>query len=408
MNPCNSTDTSDGVVVPTGTETPSGMSDVIAVLKGMGEQREYLIRVILAVYASTYLEKKNPLWVLLIGRPSSNKTTTVDLLKDLEDTYKLDNLTGNPFSSGQKESDNPQDLLPLLNGKCFIMKELGTILSRSDEFVKQFIGELIAIYDGNYSKHSPTRGTKRYESYFSHIACVTPQALEERQRYMSQVGPRYLFLRLPALNIEEKEFGFQRIWEGQDAECLENARRVVTRFCLNLKGKLQSQPVKVYFSEEVKMHLNRMSELLASARGVFYTDRFEKELQDRGFQKEEPFRALQQLKKLAEALAIVDGRSVVETSDLKLVRMIVFSSMSTQRSEILDLFSAHLSLTVSDASLALKDRCKKTCRRQLDDLVKLEVLVVSKEQNDRAQQYSIHPRFLSIMFLNSNELPSEN
>ena len=115
-----------GVSVHAVTQTPVGINDVLGAVWHLGEKRDYVIKSILAVYISTFLEKREPLWLMIVGNPSSNKTTLVDLLSNLEDVYKLDTMTANPFSSGQKEKDKPQDLLPLLDNKCFIIKEYGT------------------------------------------------------------------------------------------------------------------------------------------------------------------------------------------------------------------------------------------------------------------------------------------
>ena len=101
-----------GVDVHTQTQTPLGMKELMEALGDLGETRDYILRVILAVFISIFFEKKDPIWLLLVGNPSSNKTTLVDLLKGLDDVYRLDTMTSNPFSSGQPKKDNPQDLLP--------------------------------------------------------------------------------------------------------------------------------------------------------------------------------------------------------------------------------------------------------------------------------------------------------
>ena len=59
------------------------------------------------------------------------------------------------------------DLLPLLQDKCFIVKDYSTLFGRNEEVVKQLVTDLVAIYDGEYAKHSPTRGTVRYNTLFS-------------------------------------------------------------------------------------------------------------------------------------------------------------------------------------------------------------------------------------------------
>jgi hypothetical protein len=47
-----------GVDVHAETQTPLGIDDVIEAVKHLGENRDYVIKTILAVFASTFLEKK--------------------------------------------------------------------------------------------------------------------------------------------------------------------------------------------------------------------------------------------------------------------------------------------------------------------------------------------------------------
>jgi len=80
-----------------------------------------------------------PIWLLIVGVPSSDKTATVLLLKDSLSTYYLDTFTPSSFASGFV-NPNPEakktrkDLLPLLNGKCLIVKDMTPLFSgRSDK-----------------------------------------------------------------------------------------------------------------------------------------------------------------------------------------------------------------------------------------------------------------------------------
>src|SRR3989344_116223 len=120
-----------GEGVPTqevGTQTPSRttalvtLSDVLELTKKIGLLDDALVEVVLSVYISKELERSNPLWMMLVGNPSSNKTQLVTLLSKARDTYMVDVLTTNPFISGLSKKEKPQDLLPLLNGRCFIVK----------------------------------------------------------------------------------------------------------------------------------------------------------------------------------------------------------------------------------------------------------------------------------------------
>ena len=347
-----------GVSVPTPTQTPPSLEDVLRVTRSLGENRDFIIKVILAVYVSKFLGRKDPVWLMLVGNPSSNKTTLVDLLKDLPDVYRLDTMTANPFSSGQRESENPKDLLPLLNNKCFVVKEYSTILGRNEEMVKQLISDLVAIYDGEYSKHSPTRGTVKYCSYFSHIGCVTPMALQKRHHYMNMIGARFLYLRIPPLSDEQRRGSLERMWDNrEDTRPFDEARAVVSAFCSILVERAKRE---VLFPEVSRVSLNLLARLIARARGIVMTEKSSFQDEEDGHevvhyqpsecQIEEPFRALKQLRKISAALAVIHGREEVSEEELSIVKMLALSSMPTSRAEVLSLFESQRTVTARKAS----------------------------------------------------------
>lgn len=392
------------VVVHALTQTPVTINEVKEAVSHLGENRDYVIKSILAVYLSTFLENKDPIWLMIVGNPSSNKTTLVDLLSPLEnDVYKLDSLTSNPFSSGQRASENPQDLLPLIDGKCFIIKEYGTLLGKSDETVKQLIGDLVAIYDGEFAKHSPTRGTIRYYAQFSHIGCVTPMALSSRQKYMSAVGPRFLFLRIQPLSDAERSTSLGKIWSDEVSVGKDEVSQKVCSFCLQKKEQIQSGS-KVSFDETAKTRLNNLANLTARARGIVISDKTSFKDEDGNtknhyevsdIQIEEPFRALKQLKKFSQCLAIVNGNQSVGDEELDIVKKVVLSSMPVRRADVLSVFNEGQVFTAKTASEKL-DKNYRTVKRNFDELVALRVLKSTKDENQKARTYSLRDEFKAI------------
>jgi len=388
---------------------------VFEATKKLGENRPWIIQVILAVFASTYLKSKNPLWLMLVGNPSSNKTTLVGLL-DVADVYSLDTVTANPFSSGQREKEKPQDLLPLIDGKCLIIKEYATIFGRSDEMVKQIISDFVAIYDGKFEKHSPTRGTVRHKSNFSHVGCVTPQALDSRQKYMNMVGARFLFLRIPPLSEEDRATSMEQIMlddeENGNAD-FESAKEIISSYCLGISERMQKKLDIPFLDDSAKL-IKVFAELVARARGtvimnkVSFNDEKSGEVHSHyepvDVQMEEPFRALKQLKKMAICLAVVAGRSEVGKAEIETLRRVVLSSMHVRRADILAVFEQGDEFTAREAAEKISKN-QRTVKRNFDELVALEILESGKDTNDAARQYRLREKF-KVVF--SKEAKSSN
>lgn len=394
----------NGVHVHARTQTPESALEVLSSVLELGLIHPHVVRCVLAVYASTFVERVNPLWLMLVGSPSSNKTTLVDLLKNSPDVYRLDTITGNAFISGQKESDKPQDLLPRLDGKCFNIKEWAVILGRSDEMVKQILSDFVAIYDGEFSKHSPTRGDIRYEAFFSHIGCVTPMALQNRERYMEMVGPRFLYLRIPTLSELERDQALDKVCDGLSSS-KESVTEVVAGFCEQLKEDAPKLYKTIKVNAESRTYLKALANLIARARGTVITDKttFKNENDedvthyepvDR--QVEEPFRALNQIMKLAKCLAIVSGKAEITLEELEIVREVALSSMAVRRADILRAFEARNNQTAKMVA-SCTGRAYKSAKRNLDELVALGVLVSSKDENDLARIYSMNALFVDVI-----------
>jgi len=359
----------------------------------------------MATSVSHLIDKKTPLWLMFVGVPSSAKTEVVRMVGGVEWVFFLDALTENAFVSGMRDS---KDLLPILDGKCLVVKDFTTTLSQKEETVKKILGDLTSIYDDSFTKHSPMRGTVEYHSFFSLLGCVTPQALNRHQRYMNQIGPRFLFFRVPSSSQEEVEKSFEVLWSASDNRInFKTAHEAVSGYCSGLKEKLE-KAVFVRENSETRELLNNLARFISRARGMVLTRSAEfinSENEKVQFyepveiQVEEPFRALQQLRVLARSLAVVQGRQEVEVEDLKLVRQVALSSMPADRSLLLSVILSKDTFWTAKQVSDVIGISHKTAVRQLDELVTLKILVKYGYQNGVANEYAVESGFKSLLYV---------
>ncbi len=359
------------------------------------------IELMLAGLASLSLIRADhpiPLWLLLVASPSSFKTAGLQPLRTLPSVYFLDNLTENSFLSGYVSEGNTRlgirgkglekQLLPELNKKLVVIKDLTTLFSSKDEKVKQILGELQSIYDGSYRKATGTLGLLEAESIFNLVACITPQAIKQHQRHMSAIGSRFLMFRLPALTHSEREEGFERMWDeaGQAGKWSQ-----MTQLVANLFAELTASPPTVEPESDLqKCELNDLSLLLARGRGVLITE-YDEDSMSREIvevQIEEPYRALQQLRLLGRGLTLIHGRTGMTDHELEVLRRVVFSTIDPDRAKILGLFAEQPRLT--------RDLCVPALRRSpsrivqlLTALERLSLVVLEKQQ--QVCTYLPHP-----------------
>ncbi len=372
---------------------------VEAVLPG----KKDLMLLAMATSISHFIDKKTPLWMMFVGVPSSAKTEIARMIESAGWVFFLDSLTENAFVSGMKGSI---DLLPELNRKCLVVKDFTTTLSQKEETVKKILGDLTSIYDDSYVKHSPVRGTVEYHAFFSLLGCVTPQILNRHQRYMNQIGPRFLFYRVPNSSQEEVERSFEVLWSGGDTQQkIKFAHDLVCGYCKQLCDKL-NEIVITRESPEIIDLLDDLAVFTSQARGMVLTRSAEfinaenekvQFYEPVEIQVEEPFRALQQLRVLARALAVIQGRVTVQTEDMRLVKQVALSSMPADRSLLLSVIRTK---NIPWTAKQIADEIgisHKTAVRQLDELVTLKILT-KYGKNGVANEYVISTKFQKLFY----------
>ena len=362
------------------------------------------IEIVLAVSINMPLIEKDRnnglLWVLLIGNPSSYKTEAVGHLSDTPHCYFLDSITSNSFASGYINTDGKKakDLLPELAGKFFIIKDYTTLFSSNEESIKKVLGDLQSIYDGDYSKYTGTAGNITYKNVkFSHVGCITPLVVSKQHSYMSMLGSRFLFYRLPELVESEVAEGCRIICEETQNQ---NRQETLRKKCSAYSYQLYNEIPNIEMQTESPEHINQivtLGKLLARGRGVItggvseYYDTSDtaktKPRQSYSMkekQVEEPFRALRQLLALGKGLALVHGRQSITDHEIEILRRVVVSSMPVDRSKVLTLLIKEKRITRRSCSVSLS-KSYGTAVQILEELRHLNIL--KKHISEESDEY---------------------
>lgn len=140
----------------------------------------------------------DPVWLLLVGPPSTIKSEYVRALGSEPSNlvWPLSTLTANTFISGQ---DVQSSLLPVLNGKIVTIKDLTTILEKSRDIRGEILSQLREIYDGFFSKATGNSdaGYQNLKCRITIIAATTP-IIDLYDSAMSLLGDRFVKIRVTA------------------------------------------------------------------------------------------------------------------------------------------------------------------------------------------------------------------
>lgn len=396
--------------------------EAIAAISRIGIVDLRVFDLVVATYVAAKLRTVPPIWLMVVGAPSSFKTELVRLI-DLPEVYSLDTLTENAFASGFIKADgsDPEDLLPLLDGKCLVIKDLTTLFSLKEDTIKKILGDLTSIFDGKFEKFTATRGDVRYYSQFSMVTCITPAILSKHHTYMHQLGGRFFFIRLPELTPEMLEQGHRIAWDSTNREeRINQARQIVSTYCHQVSEKAaliypNIQPEAV----AIQSWINTAANFIAHARGTVVTKEvtFEKKNEDGKTEKvdycevsnpqiEQPWRILNQLRSLARVLAAMRGKTEVTFEELETLKAITISSMPIDRAVVVaellkadHLFSYEIGERINKST--------KTARRYLKELTVLGLVMVDEAKDPNtgrnAMWYSLKPEYKEFLTDPKNE-----
>ena len=341
------------------------------------------LKLVLAVGVSCQFNNPLMLWMLFVGVPSSGKTDLVRLMKDAQSAFYLDNLTQNAFISGERatKSQKVYDLLPLIDKKCLIIKDWTSIFSLDEKMTKKLLGDLVGIYDKEFTKFSSRRGNISYKSAFSQLGCITPATLNRHTQYMNMVGARFLCYSMPISTSGDAEKSYKSIFTNTDRSLIEKEARLYVSSYFN---QIIQKPFNIKpLSKSAQAYLRIAAELMSNCRGIvllqsatFKNEEGEEikyyEVSD--VQIEEPWRAVQQIILLAQHLAFVVGKDEVTIEELSIIKEVVISSMPADRSQALRTIKEQSGTITAKQLSDFSDRSIKTSRRLLDELTALKVL----------------------------------
>lgn len=272
-------------------------------------------------------------WMYFIGPPGSGKTETVSSLRGYPRAVMLTTPTENAFMSGtnDEKGDDPS-LLPLLDGKILVWKDFTAMMELKRGTVDKILAELRDVYDQYCSKASGKIGFREYSARFGMIACVTG-AIDSFMEHHQQLGQRFLSFRINRISQSHAQriadlknirrgMNDKEKWKEELRLCVQGALAETAVECT--KGGVPSVPA------DIEERIIIMSDVLALARTVPQNDKG-----NTVNRPEIASRIMQQLINLGSGHAIVDGRNVLDESDMQLICRVVLDSLPLVRRRLL-------------------------------------------------------------------------
>ena len=287
--------------------------------------------------------------VVLVGPPSTAKTTVLDFFNIEGLTHKLDAFSAKAMVShfaaaSESELAKKVDMLPQIKHKVVIVADLSPMFSKRVDDLTENIGILTRVLDGQgYISHSGVHGQRgEHGDYrFGLIAATTPIG-GQVWRVMSSLGPRLMLFDMPVhkASISEQRQDMIATYTYQDkvAAC----REVVSDLLVKVWNDNGARVGGVHWDRaadppEVLDRIIQLAELGVVLRSVTAKDKVitSTEYEYSPSVSEGPARYRQSLYNLARGHAMVQGRRNLTEEDLEIPKRIVLSTGPVERLRLL-------------------------------------------------------------------------
>jgi hypothetical protein len=332
-----------------------------------------------------------PWFGIILGRPSSLKTAAIELLRDIPDTFYTDIFTPKAFVSNStaiaKDKLKDVDMLPKLKDKLFLVSELSAIFTKKDDEVVELLGILTRLADGHGLKtNTGAHGDRGYSNIYFNMIGAAVDIPRRVYMHLGYLGPKLYFLRMPKVNKKEKDY-LQDLDKDDYPLRFKNVQNALNRY-LNVFITGPMDPKMKWSNDDekdAKQYIVKLGILLSHLRAVVPTWRTD-DTQGKYYAyataiREEPDRAITQLRNLARGHALSQGRNFITLEDIPLVIKVVLSTASIDRVNIFDLLiSSHGSLTAKRISDSL-NMFAPVARATMTELKATELVDMPEPEN---------------------------
>ena len=313
----------------------------------------------LSVCATLMLEDLvNPIGFILVGGPSSNKTTVLSLFYELPFAYHTDSFTPASFVSQAanvaKEKLGDVDLLPRIKHKCLVVPELAPVFGVDKDQLAENLAIMTRVFDGEgYSRDSGVHGRRGYygDYHFAMLGATVPLH-QGVWRTMGSLGSRFLFLSFDEATSHSDDVGLaldaivsEETFNNKKRNCREAVRAFFEYLSLtSCQGDFHrsvSWPRRTdkLTIEEWIARLAAFTSCMRSENRV-WTHGGDDGRASSDFSvaiNESPTRLATTMHGLARGHAIVSGRRYLTCDDLPLIAAVALSSIPDDRRRVVSL-----------------------------------------------------------------------
>jgi len=288
------------------------------------------LRVFLCAAAAHDAISTEPIWPVIVGPPSTGKTEICirPFLNLRPNYFPQSDITPKAFLSGT--GGKAGSLLHRTGSSgVWLFKDFGTIMSKRDQDLKEVLGFLREVFDGELTREVGGKKITHWQGKITIMAAATEE-IERARLVMSSLGERFVMVRWSrgdSMARNQKA----RMQIGKERQIREGSQYVIKQFLEDAVTTLPAMP-----PDDLTFRIDCLAEMTAWLRAHIIRDRSEgKNTVIDVPEWEGSSRLAKTMSNLIAFHAALFGRSIPTAEDLAPAVRIAFDSIRPSRSKFI-------------------------------------------------------------------------
>lgn len=336
-----------------------------------------LLDTLLATYISNSLDD-DPVWLFVVGQPSSSKSLLLSAFEELPDYYALGKITPKTLASGYRDF---KGIAEEIRGKVVCINDLGPLLTMDNKAKNEIWGQFRELYDGKVLQQTGTGVKIKFDDIFITLIANATPALDSQRSVFNQLGNREIIYRLPERSFEDNQKIITKLYLTKYT-----SEKIKRELKAAVNGFFQGfEPVNVEMDKNTYNFLHEVAWFVSNMRATGEYDFYTGELISDVI-REEPIRVFKMFHKLIVALNNIQENYPLERMK-KIIKRIVVSSCQPHRIRILQILGGIKIVEDDYSSSEIARLCKIGTKSVLSQLWTLYALNLINMRVDETVAY---------------------
>lgn len=303
---------------------------------------EDILDIIMAASVTNIMQLGQPVWLIVIGAPSSGKTQYISPLEYAQPEgqniiHEITDITPNTFLSGsltKKSAEFEPSLLKRIGGHGILLfPDLTALFSKEAQTLHEILGQLRHIYDGHLTKLTGNQEPITWKGKLGIIGASTGSIYRHFEE-IADMGERFMYYRMKPYNVDKAvDKSLSRTLYGQELD--EHIGSLYGEYIAEVIQKHTTDPV---FSDEDNRKIKEMAKLASVIRTSVHINERSQEV-DRIPEPEMPMRTALQLRGLALGMCVMNeyenGSATLTEKNIRALEWCAFSLANDERRKTL-------------------------------------------------------------------------